>query len=116
MECLKLRSMRLHTMYLSHVCNRPEIALATKNLHGVLCLAAERLELLSARLLIICHTSRKTNHFCSTALFSRDTESAVLILSQDTQERIAQKSLLRQIFLFPDFDFSFSLSLFRSAL
>ena len=49
-------------------------------------LAVECLELWSMRLHIICHTSRKTSHLCSTTLFSQDTENAGLILSQDTQE------------------------------
>ena len=63
-------------------------------LAGWSALAVECLELLSMRLHTICHTSRKTNHLCSTTLFLK-IQNAVLILSQDTQERIAQESLLR---------------------
>ena len=37
-------------------------------------LAVECLELWSMRFHTICHTSRKTNHLCSTTLFSQDEE------------------------------------------
>ena len=73
-------------------------------------LAVECPELWSMRLHTICHISRKTNHLCSMHYFQK-IQNAVLILSQDLQERIAQESLLRQIFLFRLLFLSFSRSL-----
>ena len=58
----------------------------------------ECIELWIVRLHIICHTSRKTNHLCSTTLwYFHKMQNAMLILSQETQERIVRELLSRQI-------------------
>ena len=49
-------------------------------------IAVECLELWNVRLHIICHTSRKTNHLCSTTLFSQDAECNANSQSRHTGE------------------------------
>ena len=71
----------------------------------------ECLELWSVRLHIICHTSRKTNHLCSTTLFSQDAECNADSQSRHTRENRSD-SLSQQILLFRHL----FLSLSRSAL
>ena len=75
----------------------------------------ECLELWSVRLHIICRASRKMNHLCSIHYFHK-MQNAMLILSQDTQKRIAQESLLRQTFLFRLFFLSLSRLLLSRSL
>ena len=60
----------------------------------------ERLELLSMRLHTTFVTILAKRITCAQLHYFYEMQNAVLILSQDTQERIAQESLLRQISLF----------------